>query len=485
MLSLIFELFFMKQTSKAVWETGKGAGMNVPVRVIATEELLKGIEEGALEQGKNVAQLPGIVNYSMMMPDAHFGYGFPIGGVAAFDPENHGVVSPGGIGFDLNCGVKLIKTNLTLNDIKPKFKDLMKALYKNVPSGVGSDGRLNVEKEIEQVALEGAEWAVEAGYGVKKDLEKIEENGTMSEADFKKVSDKARQRGKTQLGTLGSGNHFLEVQLVDAIYDKQTAQAFGVNQEKQVTVMVHTGSRGFGHQIADDYMRVMDNASNKFGIKLSDRQLACAPLDSKEAQDYLVAMRCGVNFAFANRQVMTHWIRETFEQILGKPWQELGMDIVYDLSHNIAKYEEHKVDGEKRLLCVHRKGATRAFPPSRKETPRVYAKTGHPVLIPGSMGTASYVLVGEEKSLELTWGSSAHGAGRTMSRSKALRTKRGEQVKRELEAQGRVIEAGSMSGIAEEMPEAYKDVDEVVKATEQSGISRKIIRLTPLGVVKG
>jgi len=475
----------MGKIAEGVYEFEKEKGMRVPTRIYTSEKLLKELEEGAIQQGKNVAYLPGIQKYSIMLPDSHYGYGFPIGGVAAFDEKEGGVISPGGVGYDINCGVRMLSTNLTYKEVKPKLRELMEKLFHDVPSGIGSEGRLRTSLEqVDEVARDGALWAVEHGYGEKADLERIEENGAIAGADPGKVSDKARKRGKPQLGTLGAGNHFLEVQRVDSIYDKELAKRFGVFEKDQIIVMLHCGSRGYGYQICDDYIAILNNAMPKFKIELPDRELVCAPLGSREASDYIKAMYSAVNYAFCNRQVMTHWIRETFMDVFKKPREELGLDLIYDVCHNIAKFEEHEVDGKKKELCVHRKGATRAFPAGRKEVPALYRDIGQPVLIPGDMGLASYILVGTEKAKE-TFYSTAHGAGRCMSRTKALHSIRGEDVKRELEARGQVVFATSPKVIAEEAPRVYKNVDEVIKATELSGISKKIARTVPLGVAKG
>ncbi len=474
----------LRKVRDGVWEIPPHGSMRVPTRIYATERILEALEEGAMRQGMNVASLPGIVKYSIMLPDAHFGYGFPIGGVAAFDAEE-GVISPGGVGFDINCGVRLIRTNLTVDDVKPKLKELIDELFKNVPAGLGSQGKVRLSRaQLEEVMVEGVRWAVENGFGWEEDLEKIEENGRMEGADPDAVSDKAVKRGLPQLGSLGSGNHFLEVQRVERIFDQRIAEQFGLFPN-QVVVMVHTGSRGFGHQIASDYISVMLNAARKYGIKLPDNQLACAPFTSPEAQRYFSAMKAAVNYAFTNRQMITHWVRESFARVFHEDPEDLGMEIVYDVAHNIAKVEEHLVDGEKRTLVVHRKGATRAFAPGRKEIPEAYREIGQPVLIPGDMGTASYVLVGTQKAMEETFGSTCHGAGRVMSRAAAVRRWRGEEIKRRLEEQGKVVRAVSWKVLAEEAPQVYKDVDEVAKSVELAGISKRVARNIPLGVVKG
>ena len=470
----------IKQVQSGVWEFKEGE-MKVPGRIYATEKLFDDVEDGVFKQIANVAQLPGIQKFSLAMPDAHYGYGFPIGGVAAFDFES-GVISPGGVGYDINCGVRLLSTNLTTGDIKPKLKILMDKLFDAIPSGLGSKGRLRAsQSQLDSACIEGAKWAVREGYGIEDDLEHIEENGAISGTDPNKVSNRAKERGRPQFGTLGSGNHFLEIQRVDKIFNPEIAKKFGINNLDQITIMVHCGSRGFGYQVADDYIKIMLDAARKYNIKLADKELACAPLKSKEANDYLAAMRCAVNYAFANRQVITHWIREVFTEVL----PDSKLDLVYDVCHNVAKIEKHIVDGTEKELCVHRKGATRAFSSGRPEIPKIYRDVGQPVIIPGDMGTASYVLVGTQKAMEETFGSTCHGAGRVMSRAGAIRKTRGEDVLRKLQAKGEVIKAASMKVLAEEMPEAYKDIDEVIRSVELTEISKPIVRMTPLGVAKG
>ncbi len=456
--------------------------MNVPARIFASEKLFSGIEEGVFKQAANVARLPGIVGASLVMPDGHYGYGFPIGGVAAFDPEC-GIVSPGGVGYDINCGVRLLVTDLSEKDLRPRLRELVDRLFTNIPSGVGSKSSLRISSsELDAVSLEGARWAVDHGFGISEDLERMEEGGCIGGADPSAVSSRAKDRGRPQLGTLGAGNHFLEVQKVDRIDDLKVAERFGINSVGQITVMVHTGSRGFGHQIADEYIGVMLSAAKKYGIALPDAELACAPINSSEAQRYLSAMRCAVNYAFCSREVITHWVRESFKQVYKR---DCGMKLVYDVCHNIAKFEEHRVDGRNKVLCVHRKGATRAFPAGRPEVPAALRDVGQPVIIPGDMGTASYVLVGTEKALEDTWGSTCHGAGRVMSRNAAIKRFRGQQIQREMEARGQVVRATAPEVLAEEASGAYKDVDEVIRSVELAGISRSIARVVPLGVAKG
>jgi tRNA-splicing ligase RtcB len=419
------------------------------------------------------------------MPDIHWGYGFPIGGVAAFDPDE-GVVSPGGVGYDINCGVRLLRSALSAEELRPRIKELADVLFRNVPSGVGSHRRdlklLNQEER--KVLQKGARWAVEHGFGTEEDLRHIEENGTLSGADPEFVSDRALERGRAQLGTLGSGNHFLEVQRVEQISDEVAAHALGLFPG-QVTVTIHTGSRGFGHQVCDDYIRVMLNASRKYGIELPDRQLCCAPLTSPEAKQYLAAMACAANFAFANRQIITAWVRESFEQVLGVGSGDLRLSVVYDVCHNIAKWETHRVKGVERRLCIHRKGATRAFPPGHPDTPELYRSVGQPVLIPGDMGRYSYVLVGTQEAFEETFGSTCHGAGRILSRHAAKKVARGRNIEAELAAQGIIIRAAGRATVAEEISEAYKDVMEVVGVVQQAGIGKIVARLRPLAVIKG
>jgi len=476
----------LKKVRNCVWEipTDYKKGMRVPGRVYLDDESIKNVEQGALDQVSNVACLPGIQKFSIGLPDIHFGYGFSIGGVAAFS-DRTGVISPGGVGFDINCGVRLLKTNLTEKEIKPKIKELVNVLFKNVPSGLGSKGKIRLKPgEIDEVLDYGAEWAVENGYGWKSDLEHLEEGGRMEEASADKVSDKAKKRGIPQLGSLGSGNHFLEVQRIDEIFDEETAHIYGLDQ-CEVTVMIHTGSRGCGHQICSDYLRVMDKAAKRYKINLPDRQLACAPVDSPEAQNYFQAMAAGANFAWTNRQMIVHWVRESFEKVFQQSAEDMDMKIIYDVAHNIAKREVHNIKGRDTEVFVHRKGATRAFGPGREEVPKEYRKAGQPVLIPGTMGTSSYVLHGTDTAMEETFGSTAHGAGRRMSRAGAKRIYKGEEVKKVLEDRGIVIKATSMPVVAEEAPGAYKDVDEVVQTAHNAGISMLVAKMIPLGVAKG
>ena len=467
----------------------KGEKGNLRMRtsgiIYANEDMINSIrKDNAPEQVANVTTLPGIVGKSLAMPEIHWGYGFPIGGIAATDAEK-GVISPGGVGFDINCGVRLIRTNLHVDDLsKEKIRELVDKMFENVPSGLGSKAKVRLNKnELEEVLEMGARWGVENGYGWEKDLEVLEENGCMDIADPSQVSNKAKERGKSQVGSLGAGNHFLEIQKVEEIFDEKAAKIFGI-EKGQITVMIHTGSRGCGHQICTDHLRVLEGAVRKYGIKLPDRQLACAPVNSPEAQSYFKAMACAANFAWCNRQMIVHWVRQSFEKVLNESAENLGMDIVYDVCHNTAKLEEHEVDGEKRKVYVHRKGATRAFGPGKKEIPSKYRDVGQPVLIPGDMGTESYLLHGT-KEAEKTFGSTCHGAGRVMSRTRARKNWRGESVGKELNKKGIYVHPASWKVMAEECPDAYKDVSKVVNITHGAGISLKVAKMIPLGVVKG
>lgn len=467
----------------------KGEKGNLRMRtsgiIYANEDMINSIrKDSAPEQVANVTTLPGIVGKSLAMPEIHWGYGFPIGGIAATDAEK-GVISPGGVGFDINCGVRLIRTNLRIDDLnKEKIRELVDKMFENVPSGLGSKAKVRLSmKQLEEVLEIGARWGVENGYGWEKDLEVLEENGCMDIADPSQVSNKAKERGKSQVGSLGAGNHFLEIQKVEEIFDEKAAKIFGI-EKGQITVMIHTGSRGCGHQICTDHLRVLEGAVRKYGIKLPDRQLACAPVNSPEAQSYFKAMACAANFAWCNRQMIVHWVRQSFEKVLNESAENLGMDIVYDVCHNTAKLEEHEIDGEKRKVYVHRKGATRAFGPGKKEIPSKYRDIGQPVLIPGDMGTESYLLHGT-KEAEKTFGSTCHGAGRVMSRTRARKNWRGESVGKELNKKGIYVHPASWKVMAEECPDAYKDVSKVVNVTHGAGISLKVAKMIPLGVVKG
>ncbi len=461
------------------------SGMRVPGIVFADEALLeKARGDRALEQVINVAFLPGILKASMAMPDIHWGYGFPIGGVAATD-LGEGVISPGGVGFDISCGVRLLRTDLVASEVRPVLRSLLHELSRNIPKGVGSRGKIKAgRQELSNLMVEGVRWAVEKGYGWDEDLHFIEEKGCLEGADPDKVSDRAFERGKDQAGTLGAGNHFLEIQEVAKVYEPEPAAALGL-QEGQLAVMIHSGSRGVGHQICTDYVKIMDQAVKKYNISIPDRQLACAPIQSAEGRNYYKAMAAAVNYALVNRQCMAHWVRVSFQTVFKRSAENMGMKLVYDVSHNTAKFEEHQVDGERKEVCVHRKGATRAFGPDHPDLPNAYREIGQPVIIPGDMGTCSFVLVGTEEAMEKSFGSTCHGAGRTMSRSKAKRTIRGDQLKKELESRGILVQAGHMALLAEEAPAAYKDVSEVVDVCQGAGLSRKVAQLKPIGVLKG
>ena len=471
-----------------LWEIPPDAkpGMRVPGLIYASDELMAAIRRDAsLEQVANAATLPGIVKASLAMPDIHQGYGLPVGGVVATDARE-GVISPGGVGYDINCGVRLLRTDLMADELRPRLETLMDALARAIPSGVGSHGRVKLSSAEERrgPVVQGARWAAEHGYGDGEDLERIESHGTIPGADPEAVSQKAYERGRSQLGTLGSGNHFLEIQVVDDVSAHDAAAALGL-EPGRVTVMIHTGSRGFGHQVCTDALGRMQTAMRRYGISLPDRQLACAPLDSPEARAYLGAMRAAANFAFANRQCLAHWTREVLEHALGISPRELGLRLVYDVAHNIAKEEVHEVDGRMRRLVVHRKGATRAFPPGHPELPEAYRSIGQPVLIPGDMGRYSYVLVGTEGAMRETFGSTCHGAGRVLSRTAAVRAARGRSIGDELFTRGIIARATGWESLAEEMSEAYKDVKNVVEVVERAGLSRVVARLRPMGVVKG
>lgn len=460
--------------------------MRVPGRIITSPGLIDHMrEDNAAEQVANVASLPGIVSASLAMPDIHWGYGFPVGGVAAMDAEQ-GVISPGGVGFDINCGMRMIRTDLTREDLRGHEKNLVDTLFRDVPCGLGSKGRVRLsQKELDGPLLEGARWAIEQGYGWDGDAPHMEEGGRIDGADVSKVSERARKRGAPQLGSLGSGNHFLEIQSVAKIMDETTAKVYGFTGEDQVAIMIHTGSRGFGHQVCTDYLEIFEENEKKHGLELIDPQLACAPVHSKEARDYDAAHRAAINFAFANRQMITHWTRHAFAEVLGEDPEALGMQTVYDLAHNIVKKETHVVDGSKQDVYVHRKGATRCFGPGHPDVPSVYRDHGQPVIVPGSMGTSSYILKGTQKAMELTFGSSCHGAGRQLSRTAARKTWKGEQLVQELAQQDITVKSDSAKGAAEEAPGAYKDVDVVVRAAADAGISLPVVQLKPVAVIKG
>ena len=477
----------LKKLSDIEWEIPQGSipGMRVPGRVIASQKLLEKMKQDrTLLQAAGVACLPGIYKYSIVLPDGHEGYGFPIGGVAAIDYEE-GCISPGGIGYDINCGVRLLRTNLREEDLRPKLKELLDVIFRNVPSGVGRGGKVKVSmNELDQVLRLGARWAVENGFGWDEDLEHLEEKGCLAHADPTKVSNTAKKRGMPQLGSLGAGNHFLEVQKVDKIYNPSVAKVFGIEEEGQITVMIHTGSRGLGHQVCSDYLREMERKYHHLVSKLPDRELIYAPSKSDVAESYFKAMCAAANYAWCNRQMILHWTRESFQQVFKKDPESLGMKVIYDVAHNIAKVEEHEINGEKVKCFLHRKGATRAFPPGSEDIPPDYRSVGQPVLIPGCMGTASYVLVGNEEARK-TFYSTAHGAGREMSRHAATRRYRGERVAKELEGRGILVRAASWRVVAEEAPGAYKDIDEVVRVSDRAGIGKLVVRLVPIGVVKG
>jgi len=460
----------------------ESAGMRTDVIVYANAALLEHIRrDQSLVQAMNVATLPGIVGPSLAMPDIHQGYGFPIGGIAAMDIET-GVVSPGGVGFDINCGVRLARSTLQESDVRPRLKALIDQIFRDVPCGVGTEGRMNIGRgQIDDVLRRGARAVIERGFGEPRDAEFAEEGGALKGALPEKVSDRAKERGAPQLGTLGSGNHFLEVQFVERVHDRTAAQALGI-EEKQVVVLIHSGSRGLGHQVCTDYVALMNQVMPKYGIKLPDRQLACAPICSEEGQSYLGAMAASANFAWANRQGILHFLRGAFRRIFG---DSVRLDLIYDVCHNIAKRETHVVGGKKREVLVHRKGATRAFPPGNPEIPAAYRAIGQPVIIPGSMGTASWVLVGQSGAMEETFGSVCHGAGRVLSRTAVRKGKNAREEQRKLEDQGILVRSETRDGILEELPEAYKDVDEVIEVVHEAGLAKKVARLRPMGVIKG
>lgn len=459
--------------------------MRVPGIIYASDKLYQAIQsDNSIDQVRNVAHLPGIQKYSLAMPDIHWGYGFPIGGVAAMDIEN-GVISPGGVGFDINCGVRAIRTNLKSSDLNGNKELLISKIYANIPCGVGSKSDIKVSfSTLKEVLTEGSSWAVKNGFGWEEDLEYTEENGKLDGADPEIISDRALERGQEQLGTLGSGNHFMEIQKVSEIFDEKAANILGLEIDS-ITVMIHTGSRGLGHQICSDWVKNLRSAKKKFNIDIPDEQLIYAPVDSKEGQEYLSAMRGAANFAWANRQIILSRVRESFTEVFGKSAESLGMNLIYDVAHNIAKVEEHIVEGKTKKLCVHRKGATRAFPPEHPDIPKKYAEVGQPVLIPGDMGTASYILLGTEKAMDETFGSTCHGAGRVLSRKKAMHATGGRNITDELKKKGISVRSRSIKTLREEAPEAYKDIDEVVDVVSRVGISKKVIRMIPLAVVKG
>ena len=477
----------LKQLRENVWEIPAHSGMRVPGRIYISKEMLERSvqNEDALKQVANVAHLPGIQKYSLAMPDIHWGYGFPIGGVAATD-ISEGVISPGGVGYDINCGVRLATTSLDYEAVKNKVDWLVANLFKNIPTGVGAKGAIKklLPNEMKKVLSKGSVWALENGLGNPEDIEFTEESGSLRNADPNVVSPRAIERGVDQVGTLGSGNHFLEVDVVEEIFHPKAAEAFGLIKN-QIVVLIHTGSRGLGYQICDDYLKVLLKASDEYAINLPDKQLACAPLDSKEGKDYLAAMQAAANFAWNNRQVIMYLAKKSFMSTFGMKESELEFNLVYDVCHNIAKIEEHKIDNVRKQVCVHRKGATRAFPPGSEMIPKKYKEVGQPVLIPGDMGRYSYVAVGTEKAMEETFGSSCHGAGRNLSRTKAMKEAKGRDLVQELKDKGIVIQAKGYKTIAEEMSGAYKDVADVVNVMHDEGITNKVAKLRPIGVIKG
>jgi tRNA-splicing ligase RtcB len=480
-------LLIPKKTGQLTYkiEPDSSQGMRVPVTIYANENLLeKMMLDRTIRQAINVSSIPGIVGSSVVLPDGHEGYGFPVGGVAAMDAEE-GMISPGGVGYDINCGVRLLRTGLKENEVRPKLKDLVTDLFNSVPSGVGSKGAIKLnQSQLDEVLVKGVGWAINNGYGNKEDAEVCEENGNIANADPDKVSDRAKKRGAPQLGSLGSGNHFLEIQKVAEIHDEEAAKRMGLEKD-QVTILTHCGSRGFGHQVCSDYLRVSEQALKKYDISLPDRELACVPNSSEEGESYRKAMFAALNFAWSNRQMITHWTRKSFERVFKQSESDLEMNLVYDVAHNIAKVEKHNVDGKLRSVVVHRKGATRAFPANRDEVPSKYRDLGQPIFIPGSMGTASWVLLGQPNSMNLTFGSTAHGAGRTMSRSKARRNYTESQVKKYLSDKGIIVKSLTRDGIVEETPQAYKDVDSIVNVSHELKIATKVAKLVPIGVIKG
>ena len=475
----------LKKIDENRWLIPKEGKMRVPGLIFSSNKLIKDVQQDqSLVQVVNVATLPGIVKHSLAMPDIHWGYGFPIGGVAAFNMDE-GIVSPGGVGYDINCGCRLMTSSLKASEIRPFVKGLVSALFQKIPAGVGSKGPLHLSKRDEaKVALEGAAWAVKNGFGQPEDLERTEDYGTLEGANPEVLSDRAIKRGLDQLGTLGSGNHFLEIQVVDHVYDEQLAKSFNLF-EGQVSVLIHSGSRGFGHQICDDFLKEMGKQVSVEGFELPDRQLACTHLKSDLGRRYLAAMACAANYAWANRQILMHLARETIMTTLSISPKELGMELLYDVCHNIAKKELHTIDGKETLLCVHRKGATRSLPPGHPSLPETYRDSGQPVLIPGDMGTYSFVLAGSQGAMDQSFGSSCHGAGRVLSRSKAIKMAKGRAIHRELEDKGIFVQSRGKRTLKEEMPEAYKDVSEVVEAVDKAGLAKKVARLRPLGVIKG
>jgi len=479
----------MNKIAEGIWEIPVGAkeGMRVPVRVLSSDKLIGGIDEGVIDQITNVACLPGIQRYAICMPDAHRGYGFPIGGVAAFDSDE-GVISPGGIGFDINCGMRLIRTNLTVDDVKPRLDYLMKELFKAVPSGVGTRGFVNLDRNrFQKVMVDGSQWCAENGYASEEDVEHTESHGKIPGADVKAVSERAVSRGIDQVGTLGSGNHYLEIEYVSEgrLYDPKVAEVLGITSVGQIIVAVHCGSRGFGHQIATDYLQLFTQNAKKHGLRFRDPELAAAPITSDDGEAYFAAMACAANNAFANRQVITHRVRESFEKVFGRSAADMGMSTIYDVAHNIARFENYAVDGQTKRLLVHRKGATRSFGPGNDQVPAVYREVGQPVIVGGSMESGSALFVGTEQAERDYFGSTLHGSGRVMSRTQAKRQVRGEKLQKDMAARGIMVRTKSMSGLAEEAGFAYKDIDDVSQAVNDLGISRLVARFLPLANIKG
>ena len=461
-------------------------GTKAPIRIFGNSSVYKNLDKGVFQQIINVSKLPGLVGHAMTMPDAHWGYGFPIGGVAAFDVEN-GVISPGGIGFDINCGMRLVTTNLTIDEVKPKIRDLVNTLYEDIPTGVGKQGSVKLSsQQFRDIAENGSKWCIENGFGWEEDLERQEDNGCIDNASFDAVSDKAKSRGLKQLGTLGSGNHYCEVQKVNKIFDEQAAKTMGIVDTNQVVVMIHCGSRGFGHQIASDYLReFLDKMQTKWKIPIYEKELSAAPINSEEGQRYLRAMASAANYGFSNRQVIMSHVRKGFEKIFSRSAEEMEMNLVYDVAHNIAKQETYRINEENYEVIVHRKGATRSFGPNTPEIPTVYKDIGQPVILGGSMETGSYLLVGTTNAMKNSFGSTAHGSGRTMSRSKAKKKIRGNVLKSQMEAKGIYVRAASMAGLAEEAGFAYKNINDVVDSIHGADLSRRVAQLIPLGNLKG
>jgi len=478
----------LEKVDECCWRIPKSykPGMRVDGLIFTDERLLEQLKKDqAPEQVANVAFLPGIQHASLAMPDIHWGYGFCIGGVCATDPKEGGVISPGGVGYDINCGVRLARSNLFYRDVKPHLRTLVEELFRQVPTGAGKSGRYHFrDKELRQLLNDGSQALVERDLASPNDVEHTEAHGVLAGADPDAVSDRAQTRGANQCGTLGSGNHFLEVQVVDHVFDENAASVMGLEKD-MVCVMIHSGSRGLGYQVCDDALAMLRKAPEKYGIDLPDRQLACAPVDSPEGQHYIAAMRAAANFAWCNRQLLLHQAREVFAKVFGRSWEELQMSLVYDVCHNIAKFEEHEIDGQRKRVWVHRKGATRAFPPGHPEIPAQYRKIGQPVIIPGDMGRASWVLVGQPGSMQKTFGTTCHGAGRAMSRTAAIKDAAGRRIDKELEARGVIARAQSLRGLAEEQPRAYKNVDDVVEVVHRAGLSHKVARMRPIGVIKG